>query len=94
VRVDRNIAKLNLSERVTVGLRFRDRIGANVSARTRTVFDDEALAKGLSQMISGDTRGHIHEATRRRVHDQSHRLRRIVLSGHRQCVQDNDQRDE
>ena len=60
-------------ERVAVGRGRRDLSGAERSARTRTIFDHEALAEFGREMLSRKPRHHIGVAAGPERHDDGHR---------------------
>src|SRR5262249_19521626 len=80
VRIDRDVAELNESDRVTVRRGFRDRLRAKISAAARAIFNHDTLAQGLADIFGGDARGDVHESAGSRHDHETDGSRRIVLS--------------
>ncbi len=66
-------------ERVSVGRRTYDRLGADIAAATRPVVDHKLLAEPLRQPLTHQARRDVARAARRDWHDQPHRPCRVDL---------------
>ena len=77
-RVDR-VRERRQEERVAVGRRTHDRLGANIVAGARPVLDDEWLAEPLRQPLSHQAREDVGRAAGGKADDDAHRPRRIGL---------------
>src|SRR5712691_10123330 len=64
-------------ERVTVRGGTHDCLGADVTTRSRAVFDNELLAEPLRQPWSDESRGDVGAPTGCKTHDDTHRPRWI-----------------
>src|SRR5438045_3597853 len=69
---------------------LNDRFGADISASTRAVVDDEWLAEPLGKPLTDQARGDVDPAAGRKTSNDAHRPRRIGLRAHetrhsRQC---------
>ena len=60
-RVDR-VRRADQEERIAVRRRAHDRLGADIAAGTRAVFDDEWLAEPLRQPLSDQPRDNVGRA--------------------------------
>ena len=69
------------ADRVAVGRRMGDRVGADIAARAALVLDDELLAGELAQLLAGDAREHVGRTAGREGVDVAHRLVRPVVGG-------------
>src|SRR5262245_54835699 len=70
-RVNR-MCRTDQEECVAVSRRTRHRLGREVAARSRTVFDDKLLAEPLGQPLSDEPRGDIGAPSRRKSNDDTH----------------------
>ena len=70
-------------DRVAVGRRLGEDVGADIAARTALVLDDELLAGELAQFLADDARQHVGGGTCREGVDVAHRLGRPVGLGTR-----------
>ena len=77
--VDRERRDVAEQQRVAVGRRLGDGVGADHAARAGAVVDDDRLAERLGQRLLHDARIEIDRAARRERHDDADRLRRIRL---------------
>src|SRR5262249_26659197 len=68
-----------LEERVSVGRRAYNRLGADIAAAARTVLDDERLAEALRQPLAHQTGDDVSRSAGSEWHDQTYRPRRIGL---------------
>src|SRR5439155_2495150 len=71
--------RLDQQERVSVRHRLHDRFGADISASSWPVFDDERLAKPLRQCLTKEACYCVAPAASSKADDQTHRARRIGL---------------
>ena len=62
-------------ERVAVGRRLRDEVGADVAARPGLVFHDHGLAPFLGELRPDDAREDVDAGAGRERHDERHRAR-------------------
>src|SRR5262245_48320189 len=76
--VDR-VRNVGIQERISIGRRLHDDLGADIAPRARTVFNHERLAEAIRQGLRDQTRADIGRPARRIAHDQTHRPRRIGL---------------
>ena len=74
-RIDRLRADRAHQQRVAVGRRLRDEVGAEVAAGTRLVVDDEGLAERLAELRRERARQDVGGAAGRERHDDADRLR-------------------
>ena len=82
-------------QRVTVGRRLGDDLGADGAAGTRTVIDDQLLAESLAEFLAENARQRLGAAAGREGHDKAQRLVRIIglrrhCREHRQRSAEND----
>ena len=61
-------------DRVTVGRRFRDCVGADDAARSGTVIDDDGLTPDFSELLADRSRSDIERSARRERHHETNRL--------------------
>ena len=61
-------------QRVTVGFRLRDRVGAHIAAGARPVLDDHRLPERLGDFIADRAREHVGKPAGRERRDQADRL--------------------
>src|SRR5262249_16125017 len=66
-------------ERIAVWRRSHDGFGGDIGGSTRSIFDDEWLAKTFRQPLSYQPRDDVVAATGCKTHDQAHRPHRIRL---------------
>jgi hypothetical protein len=67
------------AQRIAVGSRAHDRLGADIAAPTWTIFNDELLTQPLRQPLPDEPRSNVGRAGWSERHDQVHRPRRIGL---------------
>jgi hypothetical protein len=80
--VERRINRVRCTdqqEHISVGWRAHDRLGGDIAAGSRTVFDDEGLAEVLRQLLTDQARKDVKRAAGGEGDDHAHRLRRIGL---------------
>src|SRR6266496_3815535 len=87
--VDR-VGRRRDEERVAVGRRLGDEIGADVAARAGAVLDDDRLAERLAQSRRERPRGEIGDSTRRKSDDKPDRLARVLAERRRRKEQRGD----
>src|SRR5262249_37080944 len=80
VRIDRDVAELNESDRVAVRRGFGDRLGAKISAAAGAIFNHDTLAQGFADILGGDARGDVHEAAGSRHNNETDGSCRIGFS--------------
>ena len=78
-RVDR-VAATDQEQRVAVRRRSYDDFGADITAGTRPVLDDEWLAEPLRQPLTDQAREDVGRAARGKADNHVHRPRRIGLA--------------
>jgi hypothetical protein len=79
-RGNHGLGRLRTDEqRVTVGRRFGDVIGADDAAGTGPVLDQHGMADAIGEPLRQDARGEIDTAARGERDDDANRLRRIPL---------------
>jgi hypothetical protein len=72
-------ARRHHQQRVAVGRRLGDRIGADHAAGGRAIVDDHRLPERALEIGAHEPRHHVVEAAGRERHDQPDRTARIVL---------------
>ena len=76
-RID-GVAGVDQQQRVAIGRRRDDRLGAEIAAGAALVLDDEGLAEPLGQPLPDQAAGDVGGAARRERHHDAHRPGRIV----------------
>ena len=76
-RIDGEGAGLADQQRVTVGRRLGDGLGADDMRGAALVFDNDRLAPGFTQLVAERAADHVSDAARRRGDDQRDRTIRI-----------------
>ncbi len=76
VRIDRDVAELNESDRVAVRRGFRDRLRAEISAAAGAIFNNDTLPQGFADILGGDARGDVHIVLRQGSARSAERRRR------------------
>jgi hypothetical protein len=71
------------ADRVAVGCRLGDDVGADIAARTALVLDNELLAGELAQFLADDARQHVRGGAGREQVDVAHLLGRPIGLGTR-----------
>ena len=71
--------EVDQEQRVAVGGRAHDRLGADIAAGARPVLDDELLAEPLRQPLADQARDDVVRAAGGKADDDAHRPRRIGL---------------
>src|SRR5712671_3030916 len=77
-RVD-GVRRTAEQERVTVCRRARHGLGAQISACTSAIFNNEWLPKPIRQALTDQTRENVEGAARAEAHNDTHRPRRVGL---------------
>ncbi len=77
-RVDR-VRCVSHQERIAVGRRVHDRLGADIAAGARAVVDDELVTELVRQPLRNEARRDVDRAGGRSADNQSHRPGRIGL---------------
>src|SRR5262249_37435637 len=67
------------AQRIAIGSRAHDRLGADIATCTRAIFNDELLTQPLRQPLPDEPRSNVGRAGWSERHDQVHRQRRIGL---------------
>ena len=73
-------------QRVAVGRRLRDRVGADIAAGARAVFHDDRLAERLRHLVADRARQHVGEPAGRERRDHADRTVGIILRQRRAGV--------
>jgi len=94
VRVDRQLADVGDQQRVAVGRRSRDDLGARDAAGTGPVLDHDLLAECLGHLRADDARHRVGQAARRVRHDHPDRPGGKVLRLRRNRQQANQKKRE
>jgi len=77
VKCDGNrVCRNDQKERMAVGGRTRDRLGADVARSARSVLNDEWLAEALGQPLTDQARDDVGRAAGRKADDDAYRPRR------------------
>ena len=84
-RINRDRARLAEQQRIAIGLRLGDEIGADDRARAALVLDHDRLAGILRDLLGHDARHRIRPAARRVGDDELDRFGGIVLCKRRWC---------
>jgi hypothetical protein len=66
-------------ERIAVGRALRRRLGADRAARAAAVLDDDRLSEAFGESLLDDAGDDVRSAAGRVGHDETDRLRRVVL---------------
>src|SRR5207237_8611652 len=77
-RLDR-VTRSDQQERIAVGRRTHDRLGADIAAGAWPVLDDKWLAEPLRQPLTHQAREDVLRAARGKADDDTHRPRWITL---------------
>ena len=83
MRIDRDVADLDETDGVAVGLSLRYGLCRKIAAGAGAIFNDDALSERLAELLGGDTRGDIHQPAGSGDDDEPYRLGRIILSRRR-----------
>src|ERR1041384_7452547 len=82
IGVERGIDRIrrhDLQQRVAIGRRLGDHLGADVAAGARAILDDELLAEALRQPLTHQARLDVGGPSGRKADDDAHRPRWIGL---------------
>ena len=88
-------------QRVAVGPRSRGELRSDIARGPAAVVDENRLPQALREARSHEARDHVDASTRRKGHDQPHRLgrvgfglrRRKLRGGDRRCEEHGDEND-
>ena len=92
--IDRNVAHLDLAQRVAVGRTLRHRVAGEHAARAAAVLHHYALAEAALEVIGHQPRRDVHQAARRGGDDEAYGFAWIFLRLHRDRADRNEQREK